>query len=84
MDISVVQTGLELAAKLAGIIAAGCVAGGVAAGIIRAITTIEDYSIGFFCRFAAAAGTLYLGGSYLSSQVLDFTRMVWTTARYFN
>ena len=84
MDTTIVQSGLELTARLSAIAAAGCVAGGVFAGIIRAVTSIEDQSIGFFCRFAAAIGTLYLGGAYFSSQILDFTRLLWQSARFYN
>ena len=83
MDTAIVQTGFELAARLSALAAGGCLAGGIVGGVIRAITSIEDPSIGFFCRFAAAAGTVYLGGSYLAGQILDFTKLLWQSSSFF-
>ncbi len=83
MDTGIVESGLELTAKLSAMVAGGCVAGGLLSGVIRAVTSLEDASIGFFCRLAAASATIYLGGTYILGQILDFTRLLWHSSRFF-
>ena len=54
-------------------------AGAAVAGLVRAATKVEDRSLSLAGKLAAVALLLYLMAGKLGSEIIEFTRVVWSS-----
>ena len=67
------QLGLWLAAPAL----LASVAAGLLSGLLQAVTQIQDAALGFVPRLLAAAVALALSATWMSTQLVTFTRQLW-------
>ena len=84
MEITALQSVLQLILYFGGALVLAALLGGAVAGVLRAATQIDDSAIGFFGRLTAVVLLLYFASSYYSSELVGFTSRLWGGADFYH
>ncbi|MDH5675412.1 MAG: flagellar biosynthetic protein FliQ [Myxococcales bacterium] len=68
---------LALSLWLSAPVLGACLVMGLLSGLLQGATQVQDASLGFVPKLAAAAAALLLGGGWMAHQLVSFTTALW-------